>query len=86
MSHTTPRTEDIKATGDGLHCPLDRFEVTLLPADRPALRTLDGSVDAARGWTVHHLETGDGTVGALAIKATPTAVRLFEWTPAAPRP
>ena len=71
----------IKATGDGLHCPLDRFEVSVLHGDAPAIRSLDGDADAARGWTVHHLETGPGTVGALAIAAPVRAVRRFDWRP-----
>lgn len=71
----------IKATGDGLHCPLDAFEVTLLPGDPPAIRSLGGSARAARGWSVHHLATGDGTVGALAIEARDVSLQLWNWRP-----
>jgi 4'-phosphopantetheinyl transferase len=77
----------IKATGDGLHFPLDRFEVTLLPGEPPAIRTLDGSARAASAWTVHHLEPGPGAVGAVALAAPTSLVRLFDWAPlgASPR-
>lgn len=71
----------IKATGDGLHFPLDRFEVTVLAGEPPALRSLDGSASAASTWTVHHLEPGAGAVGAVALPASATLVRLFDWAP-----
>ena len=71
----------IKATGDGLHFPLDRFEVTLLAGDPPALRSLDGSARAASAWTIHHLEPGPDSVGAAALPAPTSRLRLFDWAP-----
>ena len=67
----------IKATGDGLHCPLDRFEVSLPPDEPPRIRAI-AEGDAAR-WTLVDLVPREGTVGALAIDAPCTTVRRWHW-------
>ena len=57
----------VKAVGDGLHIPLDSFEVTLRPGESPMMSTLDGNVERAAGWSVYHLEPAPGYVGALVM-------------------
>ncbi len=57
----------IKATGDGLSMPLNRFDVTLTPGDPPRMLSAEGSEEKAAGWTLFHLEPAAGYVGAIAI-------------------
>ncbi|MDY7093067.1 MAG: 4'-phosphopantetheinyl transferase superfamily protein [Acidobacteriota bacterium] len=59
----------IKATGDGLSMPLDRFDVTLAPEDEARMISAEGDPAKAAQWTMYHLEPADGYVGALAVPA-----------------
>jgi 4'-phosphopantetheinyl transferase len=57
----------LKALGDGLRAPLDRFEVTLHPGLPPALRRIDGDAAAAGAWRLHHFAPPEH-VGAVAVR------------------
>ena len=46
----------IKAMGGGLSIPLDSFRVTLRPGVPARMVSLDGSEDAAHGWTLHSFD------------------------------
>jgi 4'-phosphopantetheinyl transferase len=50
----------VKAIGDGLHIPLDQFQVTLLPED----------------WNLHQLQPAPGYIGALAYRGSPKPLHL----------
>lgn len=54
LSCWTRKEAYLKAVGDGLLAPLDRFEVTLRPSHPPAFRHIDGDVAAAAAWHIHH--------------------------------
>ncbi|HYY29853.1 MAG TPA: 4'-phosphopantetheinyl transferase superfamily protein [Chthoniobacterales bacterium] len=56
----------IKAVGDGLAIPLDKFQVTLLPGVPASLVKTAGASGSLEAWTLHHLEPAPGYVGALA--------------------
>jgi 4'-phosphopantetheinyl transferase len=56
----------VKAVGDGLHTPLDSFCVSLDSDETARLVTLNGSMQAASAWQLHHLDPAPGYVGALA--------------------
>jgi 4'-phosphopantetheinyl transferase len=56
----------IKAVGDGLSVPLDSFRVTLGPGVPAEILCLGGSIEAAKGWTMHHFDPAPGFVGAIA--------------------
>ena len=68
----------VKATGEGLSLPLDRFEVSLIPGE-PArlLRTAGDPLEASR-WRIQELEPAPGYVGAVAARAQEWALKL--WT------
>ncbi len=68
----------VKALGEGLSHPLDRFEVTLAPGDPPRLLHLDGDAQRAAEWTIASLPTVTGFAGALALKGT-AAVSCFRY-------
>ena len=61
----------IKAVGDGLSVPLDSFRVTLLPGDPPRMTQLNGSEQAARGWTLQDVSPTPEHAGALAYPDRP---------------
>jgi 4'-phosphopantetheinyl transferase len=64
----------IKAVGDGLSVPLDSFRVTLRPGDGAEMLCLGGSIEAAKGWTLHDFVPASGFVGALAYPVRPRPV------------
>ncbi len=72
----------VKAVGEGLSMPLDRFDVTLAPGE-PA-RLLATRPDAAQveRWTLVEVDPGPGWVGALMAEGRGWGVRSWEWRPA----
>lgn len=68
----------IKAIGDGLSMPLDRFDVTLDEAEPCRFLSMDGDERPARDWSLFHLEPGDGYVGALALRGRHWQLRGFD--------
>jgi 4'-phosphopantetheinyl transferase len=67
----------IKAIGDGLSYPLDRFAVVFAAGQPSALAHIDGDATAARAWSLYNLEPGEGHAGAVAIHAA--SCRLACW-------
>ena len=61
--------------GGGLSIPLDSFRVTLRPGDAARMVSLEGSADAARGWSMHAFDPGPDYAGAIAYRAEPRSVR-----------
>ena len=69
----------IKAVGEGLSMPLDRFDVAFAPGE-PArlLRTRGNEAEAAR-WTMAELHPGPGYVGAMVVEGEGWRTVLYEW-------
>jgi 4'-phosphopantetheinyl transferase len=65
----------IKAMGGGLSIPLDSFRVTLRPGVSAQMVSLDGSEDAARGWTLHSFDPAPGFAGAIVYPDVPRVLR-----------
>ncbi|GJD70438.1 4'-phosphopantetheinyl transferase family protein [Methylobacterium gnaphalii] len=65
----------VKALGAGLSFPLNRF-VVAVPPEPAALVSLDGSAQAARGWSLQHLDPAPDHVGAVAIQGEGPACLL----------
>jgi 4'-phosphopantetheinyl transferase len=65
----------IKALGDGLFAPLDRFEVTLAPGEPVAFVHIDGRPGAE--WSLLGLDVGPDYTGAVAIRGTDWVVRTM---------
>jgi len=70
----------IKAIGEGLSIPLDRFDVTNAPGE-PA-RLIADRLDPmmSQRWTIQDLPSQDGHVAAAAVEATAISWRLFDWS------
>ena len=58
----------VKAIGDGLAIPLNRFQVTLLPGVPARFVQLASDMGTAADWTLDHLEIAPGYLGALAYR------------------
>src|SRR4051812_48546484 len=74
----------IKAVGEGLSMPLDRFDVTLRPGEPAHLLRTRGNPDEAARWTLRELHPGPGWLAALAVEGGGWSLRLFDWNPARP--
>jgi 4'-phosphopantetheinyl transferase len=72
----------VKAIGDGLSIPLDRFQVTLLPGDPARFIQIASEMGTASDWTLHHLELVPGYVGALAYRDRPRPTTIHPTIPA----
>jgi 4'-phosphopantetheinyl transferase len=68
----------IKAVGEGLSMPLDRFDVAFAPGEEARLLATRGDPEEAARWTLVGLEPGPGYVGALAAEGGGWTLRRFE--------
>jgi 4'-phosphopantetheinyl transferase len=70
----------IKARGEGLSLPLDRFDVALAPGGEPAavLGTQRDPSEAAR-WSLLELDPGPGYVAALAVEGHGWRLTCWRW-------
>ena len=58
----------IKAKGDGLALPLDRFDVSLIPGQPAILLRTEDDPKEASNWSLQELHPGAGYVAALAVE------------------
>ncbi len=69
----------IKARGEGLWLPLDRFEVSLAPGEPPALlATHDEPAEVAR-WSLRAIDVGRGYAAALAVEGRGWRLERWQW-------
>jgi 4'-phosphopantetheinyl transferase len=69
----------VKATGDGLSYPLDKFEVSMVPDEPARLIYIQGDSDAAARWSIRDLRPVDGYAAALAMQGRVRNVCYREW-------
>jgi 4'-phosphopantetheinyl transferase len=69
----------IKAKGMGVSYPLDRFTVSLVPGEPPALLKVDDEREVAR-WRMYELKPGDGYVAAMIATAPPVMLKQRHWS------
>lgn len=69
----------LKAIGEGLAVPLNRFEVTHEPDREPRFLDFRDPDETPEAWSLHHLDPDEGYFGAVALRASPQAVRLESW-------
>ncbi len=58
----------IKAIGNGLGQPLDKFDVSLAPGEPARLLNVEGDTEEASRWSLNALTPTPGYVGALAVE------------------
>ena len=69
----------IKAVGEGLSMPLDRFDVAFTPGEPARILRTRGNPAEAERWTMLNLDPGPGYVGALAVEGGGWRPVLFDW-------
>jgi 4'-phosphopantetheinyl transferase len=69
----------LKATGDGLAAPLDRFDMPVAPVSPPRLWRVDMPADQAASWSLCDLPLEAGYVGAVAFDGQMQVLRHGEW-------
>lgn len=69
----------IKAVGEGLSMPLDRFDVAFAPGEDACLLATRGDPAEAARWRMTGVEPGPGYVGALAVEGGGWTLRRFDW-------
>lgn len=69
----------IKAIGDGLAYPLDRFEVSLRPGEAARLLRIQDDPQATERWSLYHLAPVPGYVGAVVAAGQPTQLSCWRW-------
>src|SRR5262249_27824697 len=80
LSCWTRKEAFIKALGDGLSLALDSFDVTLRPADEPALTRTAWSPSEHGRWRIRDLSDHfPGYVAALATRGTGEHVVVRDW-------
>jgi 4'-phosphopantetheinyl transferase len=62
----------VKALGDGLHYPLDRFDVSLAPDEPAKILRVANTTGEECGWTVHCFVPEPGFIGAVVVQKTAT--------------
>lgn len=69
----------IKATGQGLACPLGSFAVTLRPDEPAALLHINNSQAQAAKWHLKSVEPAQNYVGAVLVTGSDWALSQFAW-------
>ena len=69
----------IKAIGEGLSRPLDRFTVTLAPRTVCSLEYVDGDLAEARRWTLEALALDPMYTAAIVIEGRPSQLACVRW-------
>ena len=69
----------IKAIGEGLSHPLDRFTVSLAPGAPARLEDVESDPAEAARWTLEALAPNPGCVAALAVEGRPPRLACHRW-------
>jgi 4'-phosphopantetheinyl transferase len=69
----------IKAIGDGLSYPLDRFDVSLRPGEPARLLRVQDDPQATGRWSLYHLAPVPGYVGAVVAAGQPVKLSCWRW-------
>jgi 4'-phosphopantetheinyl transferase len=69
----------IKALGEGLSHPLDRFSVSLKPGEPASLLSVDDIPQESTRWSLVELFPGVGYAAALALEGEMPVLRCWQW-------
>jgi 4'-phosphopantetheinyl transferase len=69
----------IKARGEGLSCPLDKFTVSLAPGEAASLLSAEGGPQETSRWSLVELSPGAGYVAALAVEGKASPLHCWQW-------
>jgi 4'-phosphopantetheinyl transferase len=74
----------IKARGEGLSLPLDRFDVSLAPGEPAILLSTVGDPHETSRWSLRELDLAPGYVAALAVEGHDWRLKCWQWAEADP--
>lgn len=74
----------IKARGEGLSLPLDRFDVSLAPGEPATLLSTVGDPHETSRWSLRELDLAPGYVAALAVEGHDWRLKCWQWAEADP--
>lgn len=69
----------LKARGEGLSCPLDQFDVSLIPGAPPALLSTRGDPSEVSRWSLQALAPAPGYVAAIAVEGKSWRLKCYAW-------
>ena len=70
----------IKAIGDGLSRPLDKFDVGLVPGEPARLLRIEGDSNVASQWSIQELKLAFGFAAAFAVEGRRWRLRCWRWS------
>jgi 4'-phosphopantetheinyl transferase len=70
----------VKARGEGLSLPLDRFTVSVDPREPAALVAVEDTPDEVSRWSLWDLNPCAGYAGALAVEGQGLRLNLWQWS------
>jgi 4'-phosphopantetheinyl transferase len=70
----------VKATGDGLSKPLDKFELTVNPGEPATLLEIDGDSRSACRWSIHDSKPASGFAAAIVAEGRNWGLNCWKWT------
>jgi len=69
----------VKALGDGLSWPLDKFDVSLVPGEPANLSRIEGDSRERSRWSIQNLNPAPDYVGAFAVKSRIAEIKCWRW-------
>ena len=69
----------LKATGDGITVPLDRFSVAIVPGSPPRLLHVEGAPQEEARWSFHNVPLEPGYLGVVALAGRIQTVQHCLW-------
>lgn len=81
FSGWTRKEAFVKALGDGLSCPLDKFDVSLSPAEPAGLLRIEGAPGEVSRWSIRDVNPAPDYAGAFAVKSRLFGVKHWRWQP-----
>lgn len=69
----------IKAFGEGLSCPLDKFDVTLAPGEPPRLLATRVERLPVSRWAMTNLDVGKGYCAAMVVEEDEWQLKCWRW-------
>jgi 4'-phosphopantetheinyl transferase len=75
----------IKARGEGLSLPLDRFDVSFAPGEPAAILEVQGDLSEAARWSVQELLPAPDFVAAVAAEGTGWRLCCWQWADSRPQ-
>ena len=69
----------VKAIGDGLCSPLDKFDVSIVPGESARLLRIEGDSKGASRWSIQDLKPAYGFAAAFAIGRRSWQLRCWRW-------